>query len=71
MEIRCQMEDAFHEEYLKYENRTGYHARCRMLYTANPTKLIVAEYLVKYHEERGDKIIVFSDDIDVLMDFAK
>ena len=64
------MEDSFHAEYLKYENRRGYHARCRMLYTANPTKLIIAQYLVKYHEERGDKIIVFSDDIDVLVQFA-
>ena len=69
-EIRAHMEDSFHAEYLKYENRSGFHARCRMLYTANPTKLIIAEYLVQYHEARGDKIIVFSDDIDVLVQFA-
>lgn len=32
------------------------------MYICNPNKLMACEYLMKYHEKRGDKIIIFSDD---------
>ncbi len=29
----------------------------------NPNKFHAAQFLIEYHERRGDKIIVFADDI--------
>jgi hypothetical protein len=37
--------------------------RKRLLYVMNPNKFHACQYLIEYHEERGDKIIVFSDDV--------
>lgn len=37
----------------------------------NPNKFRTCEYLIKYHEARGDKIIVFSDIIYVLETYAR
>ena len=33
-------------------------------YVCNPNKFIACEYLIQLHEARGDKIIVFSDNLD-------
>jgi len=33
----------------------------QLLYVMNPSKLRAVEYLVRFHEARGDKIILFSD----------
>lgn len=43
----------------------------RLLYVLNPLKFRAAEYLVHYHEARGDKIILFSDDVFALLLYAK
>ena len=43
----------------------------RSLYTANPRKLTACEYLIRLHEQRGDKIIVFCDNISLLKDTAR
>ncbi|KAJ1446781.1 P-loop containing nucleoside triphosphate hydrolase protein [Pelagophyceae sp. CCMP2097] len=45
--------------------------RQRLLYVLNPVKFRAAEYLVKYHEARGDKVILFSDDVYALLQYAK
>ena len=42
----------------------------RTLYTCNPKKLCAAEILIRHHEARGDKVLVFCDLIAVLVDFA-
>ena len=34
-----------------------------MFYVCNPNKFVAAEYLIRLHEARGDKIIVYSDNI--------
>lgn len=34
-----------------------------MFYVCNPNKFIACEYLINLHEARGDKIIVFSDNL--------
>ena len=40
----------------------SHNARLKqLLYVMNPSKLRTVEYLVNFHEARGDKIIVFSD----------
>lgn len=41
------------------------------LYTANPRKFLVIQYLINLHRARGDKILVFIDTIDVLIEFAR
>ena len=46
---------------------TEYLARARqqriLFYVCNPNKFIACEYLINLHESRGDKIIVFSDNL--------
>ncbi len=58
VEVWCAMTAPFMGEYLK----PSANARLKqLLYVMNPTKLRTVEYLVNFHEARGDKIIVFSD----------
>ncbi|RHY80000.1 hypothetical protein DYB31_001795 [Aphanomyces astaci] len=67
VEVWCPMTGPFYAEYLK-ENVS---ARKRaLLYVANPNKFSAAEYLIKYHEDRGDKILLFSDDVFALRLYA-
>ncbi len=42
------------------------HKRCMCLYNCNPKKMFIMEYLIRKHEERGDKTIVFCDNIPLL-----
>ena len=42
-----------------------------MFYVCNPNKFIACEYLIQLHEARGDKIIVFSDNLDAQEILAK
>jgi len=56
----------FYQEYL-----TGQKIQKQMFYVCNPNKFIACEYLVELHEARGDKIIVFSDQLFALEWLAK
>lgn len=57
VEVWCPMTGPFMKEYLMATN-----ARLKqLLYVMNPRKLRAAEFLMRFHEARGDKIIVFSD----------
>jgi len=57
VEVWCPMTGPFMREYLMADN-----GRLKqLLYVMNPAKLRATEFLVRFHEERGDKIIVFSD----------
>ncbi|KAL9179190.1 hypothetical protein ACHAXT_008480 [Thalassiosira profunda] len=57
VEVWCPMTGPFMREYLTADN-----SRLKqLLYVMNPAKLRAAEFLVRFHEDRGDKIIVFSD----------
>ncbi|CAE8740372.1 unnamed protein product [Polarella glacialis] len=81
VEVWCEMSPPFFEEYLQaaVDGRdcppTMRAALRRALWTCNPDKLKACEYLTKYlirfHEQRGDKAIVFSDNIFILKEFAK
>lgn len=43
----------------------------QLLYTMNPTKFMACQFLIEYHEKiRGDKVIVFSDNIFALREYA-
>ncbi|RPD61177.1 DNA helicase [Lentinus tigrinus ALCF2SS1-7] len=65
-EVWCPMTPEFYREYLRE------HSRKRMLlYCMNPRKFQACQFLIKYHEDRGDKIIVFSDNVYALEAYAK
>jgi len=42
-----------------------------LLYCMNPNKFQACQFLIEYHERRGDKIIVFSDNVFALEAYAK
>ena len=63
IEVRCKMTDKFASEYSLLKGREIFH-------TANPTKFKVLQYLIKVHESRGDKILVFCDRPKVIEYYA-
>jgi len=42
----------------------------QLLYVTNPNKFRACEFLIRFHERRGDKIIVFSDNVFALKSYA-
>eukprot|EP00884_Botryococcus_braunii_P010983 jgi/Botrbrau1/19887/Bobra.0059s0008.1 len=61
------MGQEFFREYLKKENAL----RKQLLYIMNPNKFQACQFLIDYHERvRGDKVIVFSDNIFALREYA-
>lgn len=64
-EVWCPMTADFYREYLDATSR-----RKKLLYVMNPKKLQACQFLINYHEARGDKIIVFSDNIFALKAYA-
>ncbi|KAI8139758.1 P-loop containing nucleoside triphosphate hydrolase protein [Fennellomyces sp. T-0311] len=65
-EVWCSMTPEFYKEYLQENSR-----KRTLLYVMNPKKLQACQYLIQYHERRGDKIIVFSDNVYALVEYAK
>src|ERR1700733_2021053 len=55
------MTPEFYREYLKEQSR-----KRMLLYCMNPKKFQACQFLIKYHEDRGDKVIVFSDNVYAL-----
>lgn len=66
-EVWCPMTPEFLREYLKPERSAS---QKQLLFVMNPSKARACEYLVRYHETRGDKIIVFSDNLFALREYA-
>jgi DNA excision repair protein ERCC-3 len=66
-EVWCPMTAEFYQEYL----RTRDSNKKFLLSTMNPRKFQAAQFLIDYHEKRGDKVIVFSDNVYALEAFAK
>ncbi|ODV88567.1 hypothetical protein CANCADRAFT_28840 [Tortispora caseinolytica NRRL Y-17796] len=64
-EVWCPMTSEFYQEYLKETSR-----KRMLLYVMNPTKFQACQFLIHYHEQRGDKIIVFSDNVWALKAYA-
>ena len=58
------------EFYKEYYKNSGTHRIQEALYFNNPNKFMAAHYLMKLHEARGDKIIIFCDHIFALMEYA-
>ncbi|KAF9581005.1 DNA repair helicase RAD25 [Lunasporangiospora selenospora] len=65
-EVWCPMTPEFYREYLRENSR-----KRTLLYVMNPNKFQACQYLIRYHEERGDKIIVFSDNVHALVAYAR
>ncbi|KAL1632626.1 DNA repair helicase RAD25 [Neofusicoccum ribis] len=66
-EVWCQMTTEFYAEYLKAKTVN----KKSLLYTMNPRKFQAAQFLIDYHEKRGDKTIVFSDNVYALKAYAR
>lgn len=64
-EVWCPMTREFYREYLSVSP-----AKRKLLYAMNPNKFRMCEYLVRFHEARGDKIIIFADNIFALRMYA-
>ncbi|CEJ89941.1 Putative TFIIH complex helicase Ssl2 [[Torrubiella] hemipterigena] len=64
-EVWCAMPSDFLEQYQQAPSHTK-----RTLSTINPEKFQACQYLIEKHEARGDKIIVFSDDLYSLRQYA-
>uniref|UniRef100_A0A146LTX2 General transcription and DNA repair factor IIH helicase/translocase subunit XPB n=4 Tax=Lygus hesperus TaxID=30085 RepID=A0A146LTX2_LYGHE len=64
-EVWCPMTPEFYKEYLTLKT-----SKKLLLYTMNPNKFRAAQFLIKYHEKRGDKTIVFSDNVFALRHYA-
>ncbi|KAI9675856.1 MAG: DNA repair helicase RAD25 [Trizodia sp. TS-e1964] len=65
-EVWCPMTTEFYQEYLRETPR-----RRALLYIMNPRKFQACQFLIDYHEKRGDKVIVFSDNVYALEAYAK
>ncbi|MCJ1441067.1 MAG: transcription factor TFIIH complex ERCC-3 subunit [Stictis urceolatum] len=64
-EVWCPMTAEFYQEYLRESSR-----KRALLYIMNPHKFQACQYLIDFHEKRGDKIIVFSDNVYALERYA-
>ena len=65
-EVWCPMSMEFYQEYQKAPLR-----KQLLFYACNPVKFQVCQFLINYHKQRGDKIIVFSDNIYALQLYAR
>lgn len=65
-EVWCPMTTEFYAEYLKAATVN----RRSLLSTMNPRKYQACQFLIDFHERRGDKIIVFSDNVYALKKYA-
>ncbi|KAJ1828059.1 DNA repair helicase RAD25 [Coemansia sp. RSA 2599] len=64
-EVWCNMTPEFYRAYLEEPLR-----RKPLFYIMNPNKFRTCQYLIKFHESRGDKIIVFIDHVSALERYA-
>ena len=67
-EVWCPMTPEFYREYL---NGKVSEQKIKLLCGMNPNKFRTCEFLIKYHENRNDKIIVFIDEVYALVHYAK
>ncbi|KAL7626318.1 DNA repair helicase RAD25 [Parahypoxylon ruwenzoriense] len=65
-EVWCRMPTEFYDEFLRANDR----GLKQNLYVMNPRKIQACQFLINYHEKRGDKIIVFSDNVYALKEIA-
>uniref|UniRef100_A0AC34R4W1 General transcription and DNA repair factor IIH helicase subunit XPB n=1 Tax=Panagrolaimus sp. JU765 TaxID=591449 RepID=A0AC34R4W1_9BILA len=64
-EVWCQMPGDYFTYYL-----TSNQSRKLLMAVMNPNKVRTCHFLVEYHKARGDKIIIFSDNVFALKKYA-
>uniref|UniRef100_A0A6Q2ZNP8 General transcription and DNA repair factor IIH helicase/translocase subunit XPB n=1 Tax=Esox lucius TaxID=8010 RepID=A0A6Q2ZNP8_ESOLU len=64
-EVWCPMSPEFYREYVAIKTK-----RRILLYTMNPNKFRACQFLIKFHERRNDKIMVFADNVFALKEYA-
>lgn len=65
-EVWCKMTPEFFREYLTTKSR-----KKSLFISMNPNKFRICQYLIRLHESRNDKIIVFSDNVFALRHYAR
>lgn len=65
-EVWCPMTPEFYNEYLHIKTR-----KRKLLYVMNPNKFRICQFLMRYHERRNDKIMIFSDVVFALRTYAR
>lgn len=68
IEVWCSMTREFYQQHLS--DRTTMRKQL-LLQATNPTKFRTCQALIRMHEERGDKVLVFSDNIFALRLYAE
>ncbi|XP_044130652.1 general transcription and DNA repair factor IIH helicase subunit XPB isoform X2 [Bufo gargarizans] len=64
-EVWCPMSPEFYREYVAIKTKKRI-----LFYTMNPNKFRACQFLIKFHERRNDKIIVFADNVFALKEYA-
>ncbi|XP_076158939.1 general transcription and DNA repair factor IIH helicase/translocase subunit XPB [Alosa pseudoharengus] len=64
-EVWCPMSPEFYREYVAIRTKKRI-----LLYTMNPNKFRACQFLIRFHERRNDKIIVFADNVFALKEYA-
>eukprot|EP00124_Ichthyophonus_hoferi_P002677 Ihof_evm2s193 gene=Ihof_evmTU2s193 len=64
-EVWCNMTPEFFRKYLEISGKNR-----SLLWVMNPTKFRICQHLCRMHERRGDKVIVFSDNVYALVKYA-
>ncbi|KAK2182166.1 hypothetical protein NP493_364g02050 [Ridgeia piscesae] len=64
-EVWCPMAPEFYREYLITRSQ-----KRMLLYAMNPNKFRACQFLIRFHEQRNDKVIVFSDNVFALKSYA-
>jgi DNA excision repair protein ERCC-3 len=65
VEVWCEMTSEFYNSYL-----TSNINKQMILYAMNPNKFRACEYLIRLHVAKGDKVLVFSDNVFALKTYA-
>ncbi|XP_059503574.1 general transcription and DNA repair factor IIH helicase subunit XPB [Stegostoma tigrinum] len=64
-EVWCPMSPEFYREYVAIRTK-----KRMLLYVMNPNKFRACQFLIRFHERRNDKIIVFADNVFALKEYA-
>lgn len=64
-QVWCPMTPEFYREYVAIKTKKRI-----LLYTMNPNKFRACQFLIRFHERRNDKIIVFADNVFALKEYA-
>ena len=66
IEVWCEMTPEYYKQYLSLKGNKRI-----LTYVNNPIKCMTCHYLINLHEKRGDKIIVFSDNLLAVEKYAR